>query len=105
MNWKTFKGQALILVCGLFFAAGVVVFFTNVKNSCDLWFGKNLSGSTGMVMLISAVVGMATIFVFKLLLRGVRDLRIGRLQASLRRVDKMGKIQAQAPKQPPADPS
>jgi hypothetical protein len=101
MNFRTVKGQVLILVCGLYFAAGVVLFFINAKNPCDLWFGKNLDGYTGIVMLISALFGMAAIFVFKLLRRGVKDLRIGRLQTSLQRVDRIEKNQAQASKQTP----
>ncbi len=103
MNYRTIKGQVLILICGLYFAAGVVLFFTNAKNSCALWFGKNVEGYTGVVMLISALFGIASIFVFKLLLRGVKDLRIGRLQASLQRVNQFDKAQAQTTKQTPSE--
>lgn len=101
MNYRTIKGQVLILVCGFYFAAGVVLFFINAKNPCELWFGKNMTGYTGVVMLISALFGIAAIFVFKLLLRGVKDLKIGRLQASLQRVDRIEKTQSQPPKQTP----
>lgn len=89
MNWKTLKGQLLILFSGLFFLAAGVLFLTNIRNGCDLWFGQNLHGSTGMVMLFSALVGGAVMFMFRLLVRGVRDLRIGRLQASLQRINRM----------------
>ena len=101
MNYRTIKGQILILVCGLYFAAAVVLFFTNAKNPCALWFGKNVDGYTGVVMLFSALFGVAAIFVFKLFLRGVKDLKIGRLQASLQRVNQIERPQPQASKQNP----
>lgn len=103
MNYRTIKGQVLILICGLYFTAGFVLFFTNAKNPCALWFGKNVDGYTGIVMLISALFGIASIFVFRLLLRGVKDLRIGRLQASLQRVNQFDKAQTQATKQTPSE--
>jgi hypothetical protein len=101
MNFRTVKGQVLILISLLYFTAGVVLFFINARNDCKLWFGKNLDGYTGIVMLVSALFGVAAIFVFKLLRRGIKDLKIGRLQASLQRVDKIEKTQAKAPKQTP----
>lgn len=106
MNFKTLKGQVLILICGLYFAAGVVLLLTNARNYCKLWFGSNIEGKyTGIVMLVSAVFGVLAIFMFKLLLRGIKDLRIGRLQASLQRVDKIEKPQtsSQASRQTPGE--
>lgn len=103
MNFRTIKGQVLILVCLVFFAAAVVLFLTNIKNECAVWCGKNLEASTGMVMLISALFGAVAIFVVKLLVRGVKDLKIGRLQARLQRVDRIEKTQPQASKPEPKE--
>jgi uncharacterized protein HemY len=96
MNYRTLKGQVLILVSGLYFIVGILLALSNARNVGDLWwFGKNLHVNISLVMLVSAIFGVVAIFVFKLLLRGIKDLKIGRLQASLQRVDKIEKTQSQ----------
>ncbi|MBN1555665.1 MAG: hypothetical protein JXA11_13050 [Phycisphaerae bacterium] len=104
MNFRMFKGQVLILLSGLYFILGILLVLSNARNEGALWwFAKNMQANMSLVMIISAAVGMAAIFVFKLLLRGVKDLRIGRLQASLQRVEKIEKNQTA--KQPPKETS
>lgn len=94
MNWKTMKGQILILASGLFFAIGILLVLSNARNEGELWwFAKNTKANMSLVMLVSVLVGVGAIFMFKVLLRGIRDLKIGRLQSSLQRVNKIDKAQ------------
>ncbi len=102
MNWKTCKGQVLIFLGGVYFLAGIVLALLNMKNYCDwtLYGAIQYGHSVGAIMLISAGLGAVAVFVLKGLLRGVRDLRQGRVQTKLKRVDEWGKTrQKNAPSQ------
>jgi uncharacterized integral membrane protein len=92
MNWKMIKGYVAIILGGLFLAACVIVFLSNARQGCQVWFfGKGCDAYVSIVMLASAVVGVVAIFMAKLLFHGIRNLREGRRDAQLRKVDQLEK--------------
>jgi hypothetical protein len=97
MNWKMIKGYAAIGLSGLFLAACVIVFLSNARQDCRLWFfGKGYEAYISIVMLVSAVVGVVAVFMTKLLIQGIKNLRAGRRDAQLKKVGQLEKAARKA---------
>lgn len=79
MNFKLYRGYALIAVSGLLILAAVVLIFVNWDQACTLHlFTKDITCvNVGPLMLLSAVCGLAMWYVVKILCRGVKLLRAG----------------------------
>lgn len=91
MKWNLVKGYVFVVLAGLFGLVATVLVLTNIKNECQLWFGQNMTGQTGVVMLASALAGVVLVYVVKLLIRGIRDLRRGHVQQKLQRLEQIDK--------------
>ena len=92
IKWNSIKGYVLVVISGLFFVAAGILAISNIGNYCDLTFFWTIlhSRSIGVVMLISAGVGIVAVWMFKLLVWGVRDIRRGRRET---KIDSIGKIE------------
>lgn len=99
MKWNLVKGYVFVVIAGLYGLVAAVLVLTNIRNDCQLWFGQNLTGRTGAVMLGGAAGGILLVFVVKLLVRGIRDLRRGHAQQKLQRLEAMEKQQQASSKE------
>ena len=93
IKWNSIKGYVLVVISGLFFLAGGVLVIGNIKNShFNMWLFWTIldSKSVGVALLIAGGVGVVAAWMFKLLVRGVRDIRRGRRET---RIDSIGKIE------------
>ncbi len=92
IKWNSIKGYVLVVISGLFFVAAGILAISNIGNYCDLTFFWTIlhSRSIGVVMLISAGVGVVAVWMFKLLVWGVRDIRRGRRET---KIDSIGQAE------------
>ena len=103
MNWNYIKGYVLTVVGGLYLIAMTLMVVLNLKNYCDwsLYGAIQYGQSIGVIMLCSAVAGILTVYVVKLFIWGLKDIRRGRRDQALRKVNQMGKAQKQQEKDTP----
>jgi hypothetical protein len=83
MNVKIIKGSLMLTAAGVFLIAAVVLVLMNLGNTIGnlSFYWRTINGvKVALVMLISAGVGAVTPMITRLLFRGIRDLRGGRLQ-------------------------
>ncbi|HAU38006.1 MAG TPA: hypothetical protein DCX07_09865 [Phycisphaerales bacterium] len=91
MSFKTLFGYVLVVVCGLLILAAALLVVLQWQLRADFnLFGKPLSirvvqesgklvggVNTGLLMLLSAAGGIVMVWVVKLLVRGLKDIRKG----------------------------
>lgn len=99
MRFKTFPGYVLVVLIGLLLIAGGILIVLQWGNSATFsLYGKNMEYNTGLVVLFSLVAGVVLIPLLKVFFYGLRDIRRGRMQESVDRVEKLDKQQQQAAK-------
>ena len=100
MNWNYIKGYVLTVLGGLYLIAVGLMVVLNLKNYCDWsFYGAIQYGqSIGVIMLCSAVAGILTVFVVKMFIWGLKDIRRGRRDLALRKVNQLEKAQKQQAK-------
>ncbi len=104
MSWNYIKGYVLTVVGGIFLLMVVLMVVLNLKNPCD-WslYGAIQKGqSIGIIMACSAVAGILTVFVTRMFIWGLKDIRRGRRDLALRKINKLEKVQNQQKPEPPA---
>ena len=97
IRWKSIKGYVLVVISGLFFLAVAMLVIGNIKNYYfNLWCFWTIlySQSVGVVLLITAGVGVVALWMFKLFVRGARDIRRGRREAVIDKIDQLEKAQS-----------
>ena len=99
IRWNSIKGYVLVVISGLFFLGAGILVASNLGNSCDLTFYWTIlhSQSIGVGLLIAAGVGIVAVWMLKLLVRGVRDIKRGRGLAAIDKINKLEKAQNKKP--------
>ena len=97
MTAKGIKGYVLVTLTGLYMVAAVVLVLLNIKNTASVWFGQNLDGSTGWIMIYSALVGFAFYWAIKWMFTGIKGIRAGITQDKINRVGKLEKLAKSQP--------
>lgn len=93
MNWNYIKGYVLTVLGGIYLLAVGLMVVLNIKNQCNwsLYGAIQYGHSIGVIMLCSAIAGILTVFVVKIFIWGIKDIRRGRQSAALRKVDQLVK--------------
>ncbi len=97
IKWNSVKGYVLVVISGLFFLAVAMLIIGNIKNyHFNLWCFWTIlySQSVGVVLLITAGVGIVAVWMLKLLVRGVRDIMRGRKAAVIDKIAQLEKAQS-----------
>jgi uncharacterized membrane protein len=91
------KGYLMTVLGGIYLLAVVLMVALNLKNYCDwsLYGAIQYGQSIGVIMLCSAVAGVVTVFVVRLFVRGIGDIRRGRREATLRKISRLDSVQKQ----------
>ncbi|GEM_PF-1879790 len=91
LNWNYMKGYMMTVLGGVYLLAAVLMIVLNLKNQCNwsLYGAIQYGQSIGLIMLCSAGAGVATVFVVKRFIWGIRDVRRGRRDEALRKIDKL----------------
>ena len=96
IKWNSIKGYVLVVVSGLFLLAAGILVISNIGNSCDLTCYWTIlhSQSIGVALLIAGGVGVVAVWMLKLLVRGVRDIKRGRKAAAIDKINQLEKAQS-----------
>ena len=92
MTVKGVKGYVLVVLTGLYILAAVILVLLNIKNAASIWFGQNLTYSTGWIMIFSALVGFSFYWGIKWMFTGIKSIRAGITQDRVNRVGKLEKL-------------
>ena len=95
IRWNSIKGYVLVVISGLFFLASGMLVIGNMKSHLNMWLFWTIldSNNLGVALLIAGCVGVVAVWMFKLLTRGVRDIKRGRGLAAIDKINKLEKTQ------------
>lgn len=97
MRFKTVQGYVLVVVVGLLIAAGAILVILQWGNTANFsLYGKNMVYNTAGVVIGSMIAGVVLIPLLKLFFHGIKDIRSGRMQEKVDRIDELEKQQRKA---------